>query len=173
MKTSKPIQVFASVLYSPVKLPIENCKYDVMVSNYVFEHVGDVNAMASKAIRVLKPGGIIIFRTPNLWHYLSLISRLTPHWFNEMVSNRIRNLPSDSHNPYQTYYRINTRRACQRVFSKAGSEKVELITIEKNPLYRISSSASFLAFMCYERFVNISEYLAAIQVMILGAFRKP
>ena len=155
------------------KWPIQDGKYDAIVSNYVFEHVGDVRGMASEALRVLKPGGLILFRTPNLWHYVSMVSRLTPHWFHEMVSNRIRNLPSDSHDPYPTYYRLNTRRACREVFSKADFEEVEIITIEKDPSYGMSSKLLFVSFMCYERIVNASEFFAPFRVNILGAFKKP
>ncbi|MEI2780661.1 MAG: hypothetical protein V9H25_05130 [Candidatus Competibacter sp.] len=38
--------------------------------------------------RVLKRGGVFLFKTPNKTHYMPTIARLTPHRFHQFV-NRI------------------------------------------------------------------------------------
>lgn len=49
-------------------MPFEDDCFDVVVSNHVIEHVPDQALHVSEIMRVLKPGGIAYFATPNrLW----------------------------------------------------------------------------------------------------------
>jgi SAM-dependent methyltransferase len=68
-----------ALVYDGGAFPLEDASFDALVSNYVLEHLRDPTATMRECRRVLRPGGILIFRTPNLWHYVSLIARLTPH----------------------------------------------------------------------------------------------
>ncbi len=87
--------------------------------------------------------GVFVFRCPNLWNYVSLIARLTPHWFHELVANKVRGLPEDHSAPYPTFHRLNTMRRCRKVLAAAGFEIVEMRNIEKQPSYgRFSRRAS-------------------------------
>lgn len=153
--------------------PLADRSYDGIVANYVFEHVADPHGMAAEAFRVLRPGGVFLFRAPNLWHYVTMISWLTPHWFHRLVANRLRKLPEDAHDPYPTYYRLNTRGAVRRIFGRAGFREDELIAIEKDPSYGMSHRVLFLTFMAYERVVNATSALSGFRSNLLGAFIKP
>jgi SAM-dependent methyltransferase len=153
--------------------PLGDQSYDGIVSNYVFEHVADPHGMAAEAFRVLRPGGVFLFRTPNLWHYVTMVSRLTPNWFHRLVANRLRKLPDDAHDPYPTFYRLNTRSAIRRILRRAGFREGDLIAIEKDPSYGMSHKVLFLTFMAYERVVNATSALAGFRSNLLGAFVKP
>ena len=67
-----------SHLLAGPRWPLPDAGYDGVVANYVLEHVADPAGMATEAFRVLKPGGTLLFRTPNLWHYIS-DPRVTQH----------------------------------------------------------------------------------------------
>jgi SAM-dependent methyltransferase len=153
--------------------PIADESYDAVVSDFVLEHVASPMSTVSEAYRVLRPGGQFFFRTPNLWHYVSMVSWLSPHWFHNLVSNRLRNLPEDSLDPYPTCYRMNRCRTIKAIMRKVGFGKVELLTIEKNPSYGQSSRILFLLFMGYERVVNSAELFSTFRSNILGVFVKP
>lgn len=159
-------------LYDGGGWPCEAKSYDAVVSNYVLEHVADPRAFVAEAHRALKPGGVFLFRTPNLWHYTSLVSRLTPHWFHNLVANRLRNLPRDAHDPYPTFYRLNSRRAVLCHCNSTDWEPVEIRLIEKQPSYGMSSRILFLTFMAYERLVNKIPALSGLRANILAAYRR-
>jgi ubiquinone/menaquinone biosynthesis C-methylase UbiE len=154
-------------------LPFGDRSFDACVSNYVLEHVVNPEMHISEVARVLKPGGVYLFRTPNLFHYVSLVARATPHWFHRAVANRLRNIPPEGHDPYPTFYRLNSRRAILKASISAGFIVRELHMIEKEPSYGMSSRLLFLAFLGYERVVNSSEIFSQIRSNILGVLQKP
>ncbi|MBK9216618.1 MAG: class I SAM-dependent methyltransferase [Chloracidobacterium sp.] len=152
--------------------PFEDNTFDACVSNYVIEHVADPTGHLAEIRRVLKPGGSYIFRTPNFWHYVSLVSHLTPHSFHTLVANRLRNLPAESHDPYPTHYRLNTRASIERAAKAAGLTVERLDLIEKEPMYGLGSRLLFFPFMAYERIVNSSEAFSGLRANILGVLKK-
>jgi SAM-dependent methyltransferase len=160
-------------IYDGGKWPIADGSYDAIAANYVIEHLEDPQKTMAEAYRVLHPGGLFIFRTPNLWHYVSMASYLSPHWFHKLVVNRLRNEPADSHEPWPTYYRMNSPHKIRKLMCGAGFREVELAMIEKDPSYGMASRMLFIFFMGYERLVNSSNLLSMFRVNILGVFEKP
>ncbi len=152
--------------------PVEDASYDAVVANYVLEHVEKPDDLLAELWRALRPGGVFLFRVPNKYHYVSLISRLTPQWFHELFANRLRNLPAESHDPYPTFYRMNSAGMLQKLFAGHGFERIEMRSIEKEPSYGMSSRFLFFTFMLYERLVNSTAGLAGLRSNIIGAFRK-
>ena len=67
--------------------------FDLVFADWVVEHLADPSAMASEIFRVLRPGGLFIFRTGNLRHYSYAIADHTPHWFHQLVANPVRPAP--------------------------------------------------------------------------------
>ncbi len=163
----------AHVLDETGRYPFDDDAFDACVSDYVLEHVAEPLLHLREVERVLAPGGVYVFRTPNRWHPISLVAAATPHWFHEQVANRLRGLPGDAHDPYPTVYRLNSRRAITRAAAQAGLAVSELQLIEPDPSYGASSRGLFLAFMAYERVVNSTALLAGMRVNILGVLHKP
>ena len=50
------------------KLPFKAGSFDIVLMSDVLEHVSDPVLTAKEAIRVTKPGGIILATVPNWWH---------------------------------------------------------------------------------------------------------
>ena len=164
--------VSASVLEGE-RFPFDDGAFDVCVSDYVAEHVPNPAAHLAEVRRVLKPGGSYLLRTPNRFHYVSLVAAATPHWFHELVANRLRNLPADAHDPYPTVYRMNSKADVERLARATGLEVAELRMVEKEPSYGMAARPLFFAFMAYERLVNASERAAFLRANIFGVLRKP
>ena len=151
-----------------VTLPFGDCSFDIAVSDYVFEHVKSPAPFLKEIRRILKPGGSLFFRTPNRYHYVSLVGRFTPHWFHTLVANRVRGLPSDAHEPYETYYRLNSAGQVRRLATEALFSRVELRHVEVEPSYLMFSTVPFLAGVLYERIVNCSHGLSGLRANVFG-----
>ncbi len=160
-------------IYDGGDWPIKDDSYDAVVADFVLEHLENPAKTVTEAFRVLRPGGMFILRTPNLWHYVSMVSFLSPHWFHNLVANRLRKIPPGAHDPYPTYYRMNRCRTVRSLMRRAGFNEVELVMIEKDPSYGMYSRVLFFLFMGYERLVNSSNLLSMFRVNILVVFAKP
>ncbi len=162
----------AAVVPPASRLPFRDESVDFCVSNYVVEHVVDPVQHLAEVFRVLAPGGAYVFRTPNRFHYVSLVSAATPHWFHRLVANRLRALPSGGHDPYPIVYLLNTRRAVARNAARAGLVVETLRLVEKEPSYGMCARPLFLALTAYERIVNSTDRLSFLRANIFGVLRK-
>ena len=152
--------------------PCEDEKYDACVSNYVLEHVSQPEAHLREIRRILKPGGCYVFRTPNRFHYVSLVSAWTPHSFHRLVANRLRALDGDAHDPYPTFYRLNTRSSVQKRAEACGFTVEVLDMIESTPSYAAASRPLFFAGLAYERAVNSTRRLEGLRANLLVTLRR-
>jgi SAM-dependent methyltransferase len=154
------------------RFPFPDASFGACVSNYVIEHVPDAEAHLAEVARVLEPGGVYVFRTPNRWHYVALFSSLTPHWVHELLANRLRNRSDDEHDVYPTRYVLNSRGAVERHARRAGLRIERLALIEKEPSYGMAARPLFFTFMAYERAVNATPRAAFLRSNILAVLRK-
>ncbi len=84
-------------------LPFGDDTFDLIVCDWVVEHVKEPGRLLREVRRVLKKGGSFFFRTPNKYHYVPLIARSTPHWFHKLVANWARGYSAEEHEPWITY----------------------------------------------------------------------
>jgi SAM-dependent methyltransferase len=161
----------ASLLTSD-RFPFADESFDACVSNYVLEHVADPRAHLREVKRVLLPGGAYVVRTPNRYHYVALVASATPHWLHELVANRLRNRGAEAHDPYPTFYALNTETAFRRQSTEIGLRVEALRLVEKEPSYGMSSRALFLPLMAYERLVNATELAKNLRSNIFAVLRK-
>lgn len=163
--------ISAGVVGDAYKLPFDDRSFDVVIMDFVMEHLEFPDQCASEICRVLKPGGSLVFRTPNFYHYVAIVAYLTPHWVHRMVVHKLAE--SCESDPFKTYYRVNTRRAVERVFMRAGLTPRQVIMVEKEPHYLTLTVPTFLIGYCYERLVNKYDLLATFRSNIFGYFSKP
>lgn len=158
----------AVYLYDGQSFPLPSATYDLAVADYVLEHVAHPERFLAEVARVLKAGGRFFFRTPHLWHYVSLAARVTPRWAQSRVSAWLRRMPAGSHPSYPTYHRMNTWRTISRLARHAGLHVVEFRLIEKEPSYGRATPLLFYPLLAYERLVNASDKLAMFRGNLLG-----
>lgn len=104
-------EVDSATIIDGSRLPFPDESFDLVFSDYVVEHVEHPWTFLCEVHRVLKVGSSFFFRTPNIYHYVAIISRTTPHVFHEAVANRVRGLSADAYDPFPTFYRLNSRAA--------------------------------------------------------------
>jgi SAM-dependent methyltransferase len=159
-------------VFDGLHLPLPDCSVDACVSNWVLEHVQNPEAHFREVARVLRPQGVYCFRTANLYHYVGLGARMTPHSIHLSVANRLRTLSAEAHDPYPTYHRANSRKRIQRLIHQSGLRINHLELIEPEPSYGRLHAALFYPMMAYERLVNSTSLLSNFRIMIFGACTK-
>lgn len=161
-----------AVVFDGLQLPYPDNSFDACVSNWVLEHVENPDAHFREVARVLRPGGLYCFRTPNLYHYVTLGARLTAHSIHLMIANKLRGLSPEAPDPYPTYYRANTRRRLRQLIEQANLRIALLDMVEPEPSYGRMHPALFYPMMMYERAVNSSSVFSDFRITILASCTK-
>ncbi len=161
-----------SIVIKKNELPFENDHFDLAWADFVLEHVETPQVLLNEVRRVLKPGASFFFRTPNKYHYVSLISSITPHWFHELVVQRACGSLSKEHEIYPTFYKLNNKNAILKNAKLAGFKNMELRFIECDPSYMVFYPVAFLIGVLYERVVNKWDRLSFLRANIFGRLEK-
>jgi SAM-dependent methyltransferase len=98
-------------------LPFTDQSFDLIVSDFVFEHVRDPKAVTAELQRVLRPGGWMAIRTPNVLGYMTWIAALTPNRLHNAALHYVQPDRKEL-DTFPTYYRVNSRRAVSRYFDQ-------------------------------------------------------
>jgi len=96
-------------------LPCQEASVDLVVADWVLEHVADPAHMASEIDRILKPGGWFCARTPNRWGYVGITVRLIPNAYHKPLLRHVQPQRS-AEDVFPTTYRLNSMRDLRRYF---------------------------------------------------------
>ena len=151
-------------------IPYPDGAFDVAFADNVMEHLADPMAVLGEVCRVLRPGGVFLFKTPNKTHYMPLIARMTPHRFHRFV-NRLRGRAEED--TFPTLYRANTAADVRKLAAIAGLTVDRLERIEGRPEYLRITWPTYLLGAAYERVVNTFDFLAVFRVLLIAQLRKP
>ena len=159
-----------AVIGTGTKIPFPNSTFDIVISDNVLEHLEHPEAVIKEVCRVLKPGGRLFAKTPNKYHYMPVIARLTPTSFHRFV-NRLRGRPPAD--TYPTLYRANTKSDIERFARSAGLDVESIACVEGRPEYLRFSALAYLIGAFYERVVNSHDVLSMFRIVLLIELRKP
>jgi 2-polyprenyl-3-methyl-5-hydroxy-6-metoxy-1,4-benzoquinol methylase len=143
-------------------------RFDVVVSNNVLEHITSPESFFKEVARVTKPGGIFITKTPNIYHYMPTIARITPTWFHRLI-NRLRGTPG--YDIFPTQYQANSRTKQRQLAANVGFEVQRFMLVEGRPEYLRFTFLTYPFGIVYERFVNWLG-LDTFKIVIFTVFIK-
>jgi len=150
-------------------IPWPENSFDLVFSDNVLEHLADPSEVFKEVIRVLKPGGVFLFKTPNKNHYMPTIARLTPHRFHQFI-NKLRG--RDEVDTFPTLYRANTKKDVIKLALKVGFKSTNVLRVEGRPEYLRMSILTYVFGTIYERLVNSNELLSPFRVVLIGQLKK-
>ena len=145
-------------------IPYPDASFDVVFADNVMEHVVEPTVMLSEIRRVLKAGGRFLAKTPNKWHYMPIIARLTPTGFHRFY-NRLRG--REVIDTFPTQYRCNTATDVRAHAAASGLAVRRIEFIEGRPEYLRIFAATYAAGFLYERIVNATPWLAGMRCVMI------
>ncbi len=96
-------------------LPFADCSFDLIISDWVFEHVQNSQHTANELNRVLKPGGWICARTPHRFGYIGICEMLIPDRLQIRVLKKLQP-GKKSIDAFPTVHRMNTMSKIRDLF---------------------------------------------------------
>jgi SAM-dependent methyltransferase len=123
------------------RLPFSDQYFDLILADYVLEHVADPPALASEVRRTLKPGGWFCARTPNRLGYVSIVASLIR---NRSHARVLRHAQPDRReiDVFPTVFLMNTMGALKRVFPATEFDHFSYY-YQAEPSYHFNSRAVF------------------------------
>lgn len=144
------------------KIPYDDEAFDVVIANNVLEHLASPEEVFREVARVLRPGGLFLAKTPNAFHYVPLVARLTPHRLHQVVNSWRGRSGEDT---FRTLYRANTARRLRSCAGAAG--------LEGRPEYLRFNAATYLLGWLYERLVNSAPFMRSLRGVLIVVLAKP
>lgn len=151
------------------EIPYPDNVFDIVFSDNVMEHLDAPENVFREIVRVLKPGGMLLFKTPNRMHYMPLIARSTPLWFHQYM-NRLRGRREVD--TFPTRYKANSAKQIKRVANAAGFRVSKIEFLEGRPEYLRIFFLTYLLGLFYERVVNSTSLLSRFRILIIAELQK-
>jgi SAM-dependent methyltransferase len=101
------------------RLPFAASSFDLVTANMVIEHIKDPDSMLLEIFRILKPGGLFLFHTPNSKAPLIIFSGWLPHSVKRTVVPYLEGDRKKS-DVFPTHYRMNTKDAIASAAGRSG-----------------------------------------------------
>jgi len=150
-------------------IPYADDTFDLVFADNVMEHIADPDKVFREIYRVLKPAGILMFKTPNVAHYMPTVARLTPHGFHKFI-NRLRGRASED--TFPTLYRANSASRIRRLATQTGFAVEQISRIEGRPEYLRFMPLTYVLGALYERIVNASSFFEPFRILLICELRK-
>ena len=157
------------ILANSDHLPFAPETFDVVISQWVIEHLQNPEQTFAEIARVLRPGGQIILFTTNANNYIPLISRLTPDKLQDSILEKVLHRPG--HESFPTHYKANSRRALRYLAGQAGLNLEEVIFVG-NPFYLAFSRPLFYLALLFEKMTDHAR-LQGLKLYLLARLSKP
>jgi ubiquinone/menaquinone biosynthesis C-methylase UbiE len=100
------------------KLPFKDRTFDLVTMNMVVEHLDDPASQFREIYRVLAPGGLCIFHTPNGRCVGTIAARFVPQWLKNKIVYVLEG--RESGDIFPAFYRANTERQVKELAGSTG-----------------------------------------------------
>lgn len=131
-----------TVVIEAGKVPLSSGSVDLVICDYVLEHVEQPSEFVSEIHRLLRPGGWFCARTPHRYHYVSLLARSLPEWLEQRILSKAQ--PGRQYiDVFRKHYRMNTLSELNAAFEQF--EDASFI-YRSEPAYTFGSKIMYAAF---------------------------
>lgn len=132
-------------------LPLQPASVDIVVADWVLEHLESPALFAQEMERVVKPGGWVCARTINRWGCVGIGARLLPNSSHKSIVRKL--IPvSRSEDVFPTHYSLNSLKDVRRWFSPMRWEDCSYL-VNTTPRYFGNSRILFRLTELYQKFV--------------------
>ena len=151
-------------------IPIESASVDIVISRSVMEHLAEPVKVYNEIYRVLKPGGFFVFLTPNLFDYVSLLSKTIPNKYHGFMVKLLTG--REEEDTFPTYYRSNTKSQILNLSKESNFKVVSINFLNQDPHYFQSVLPLYCVGVAYERLLTRFNFLQQLRGWILSVLQK-
>ncbi|RME83084.1 MAG: class I SAM-dependent methyltransferase [Caldilineae bacterium] len=150
-------------------IPLPSASVDLILCYNVVEHLPAPQTTFHEFSRLLKPGGTLLVKTPDLLSPTILASRLLPHAVHRAFKSP---LGVEGDDVFPTYYRCNTPRRLDDMLVRAGLQRELLATVDQTFDYLYFTSFTYALGLLYSRATTLPG-LRWLHNAIIALYRRP
>ena len=154
---------------SVTTLPFTSDSFDLVSSNMVFEHLDDPERQLREIARVLRPNGVLVFHTPNVRGYPTVLAKLVPEFVKKQLVWALERRKAED--VYPTFYRINSPEQIHDVAVRAGLSVVSVKMIVSGAALAVFPPAALFELALIK--VLMGRSLKNFRPNIIAVLQKP
>ena len=131
----------AVVIEPNAPLPFSDGAFDLIVCDFVFEHIVDPALVSVELSRILRPGGWICARTPNKYCLISLATRMIHNSLHSKILKWVQP-ERQSIDVFPTAFKLNSKSAIMAWFGQGAFDNFTY-RYEPEPSYFLNSGVVF------------------------------
>lgn len=150
------------------RLPLTDDTFDVIICYNAIEHLKQPGKAFAEFGRILKEGGILVFKTPCVMSPVFLMSRYLPlKWHKKFKGVAQRTQEEDI---FLTYYRCNTRRRLDDTLKSAGFRRKTLESVEQVYDYLAFNRATYAFGLLASRIIQLLPLTRPFRSQLIGIY---
>jgi SAM-dependent methyltransferase len=118
---------------SATELPFADGTFDIVTANMVVEHLPDPEHAFREIARVLAPGGLLVFHTPNAGAYPTAVAAAIPDGAKRLLARALEGRLADD--VFPTFYRANSQSAITALGNATGFDVVALRLVSSGAVF--------------------------------------
>ncbi|PZV27787.1 MAG: SAM-dependent methyltransferase [Snowella sp.] len=131
-------------------LPVESNSIDLIICDYVLEHISNPDKLFSEIYRVLKNGGYLCIRTTNQWSYVAIAATLIPNKYHSKVTSIVQDSRKEE-DVFPIVYKCNSIQKITDIMKKNSIEGV-VYGYEAEPSYLSFSTIAYSLGVLHQKF---------------------
>lgn len=145
------------------KLPFGDNSFDMIISDYTFEHIANPGEVAAEFRRILRPKGWICARTPNKYSYISALTRIIKNKSHAKILKHAQPHRKEV-DVFPTTFLLNSKKDLSKHFPSSIFHDLTY-KYESEPAYHFNSKVVF-AFMLGMNFILPNVFKSNLHIFL-------
>lgn len=150
-------------------VPLKSGSVDIIVSAWVLEHIEFPEKLVDKCNDLLTKNGKFIFITPNKWSPYAVVTRAVPNKLHGAIVKFF--YKRDESDTFHTFFKMNTKSALDRLFTKDGNFALKMLKYNDDELYAGFWQITKPVAKLWQKVVMTKPF-AKIRAHIIGMYEK-